>query len=83
MCPWFRNYGSLAFYGTVEPDEERFKVLHRAYELGQNFWDSADVYQDSEDLIGKWFKHRKERRDIPGHQVCEQEHIWGRKEDGG
>ena len=60
----FGTMGLSAFYGTVEPHEERFKVLDRAYELGQNFWDSADIYQDSEDLIGKWFKRTGKRDEI-------------------
>jgi len=48
--------GLSAFYGAVASDDERFKVLDRVYELGQTNWDSADIYGDSEDLIGKWFK---------------------------
>jgi predicted aldo/keto reductase-like oxidoreductase len=31
------------------------KVLDAAYEAGCTFWDTADRYADSEDLIGKWF----------------------------
>lgn len=45
-----------AYYGKPESDEARFLVLDRAYELGETFWDSAGVYGDSEDLLGKWFK---------------------------
>lgn len=56
--------GLSAFYGKPESDEERFRVLDRAYELGETFWDSADVYMDSEDLIGKWFKRTGKREDI-------------------
>ena len=41
-------------YGTVDSDEERFKVLDAAHTAGCTFWDTADVYVDSEDLIGKW-----------------------------
>jgi aryl-alcohol dehydrogenase-like predicted oxidoreductase len=40
--------------GKTESDEERFKVLDAAYEQGCTFWDTANVYGDSEDLIGKW-----------------------------
>jgi aryl-alcohol dehydrogenase-like predicted oxidoreductase len=51
--------GLSAFYGEPESDEARFRVLDRALELGETFWDSADIYQDSEDLLGKWFnRHR-------------------------
>lgn len=60
----FGLMGLSAFYGDVESDEERFKVLDRAYELGQNFWDSADIYKDSEDLVGKWFKRTGKRDEI-------------------
>jgi aryl-alcohol dehydrogenase-like predicted oxidoreductase len=56
--------GLSAFYGAPESDEKRFEVLDRAYELGETFWDSADMYQDSEDLIGKWFKRTGKRHHI-------------------
>jgi aryl-alcohol dehydrogenase-like predicted oxidoreductase len=46
--------GLSAFYGTTDPDEERLKFLDHIYASGQRFWDSADIYGDSEDLIGKY-----------------------------
>ncbi|KAH7407970.1 NADP-dependent oxidoreductase domain-containing protein [Cadophora sp. MPI-SDFR-AT-0126] len=61
----FGLMGLSSFYGATESDEERFKVLDRAYELGETFWDSAAVYGDSEDLVGKWFaKNPDKRKDI-------------------
>lgn len=60
----FGTMGLSAFYGQPLPDEERNKVLDRAYELGETFWDSSDIYMDSEDLIGKWFKRTGKREDI-------------------
>lgn len=42
----FGTMGLSAFYGAPASDEERFKVLDRAYELGETNWDSADVYMD-------------------------------------
>jgi len=60
----FGAMGLSAFYGNPESDEDRFKVLDRAYELGQLHWDSADGYMDSEDLIGKWFKRTGKRNDV-------------------
>jgi aryl-alcohol dehydrogenase-like predicted oxidoreductase len=60
----FGLMGLSAFYGKPEPDSERFKVLDRAYELGETFWDSADIYQDSEDLVGKWFARTGKRDEI-------------------
>ncbi|PFH48740.1 hypothetical protein AMATHDRAFT_112221, partial [Amanita thiersii Skay4041] len=50
----FGLMGLSAFYGQVESDEERFKVLDAAVEEGCTFWDSADIYGDSEELVGKW-----------------------------
>ena len=58
----FGAMGLSAFYGTPVSDEERFKVLDRAIELGCTFFDSADVYGDSEDLLGKYFKKYPEQR---------------------
>ncbi|EMR69480.1 putative aldo-keto reductase yakc protein [Eutypa lata UCREL1] len=49
-------------YGAVDSDEERLKVLDRAWELGCTNWDTADAYGDNEDIIGKWFKLHPERR---------------------
>ena len=60
----FGAMGLSAFYGKAESDDERFKVLDRAYELGERNWDSADMYADSEDLIGQWFKRTGKRNDI-------------------
>lgn len=40
----FGTMGLSAFYGAVGSDEERFKILDRAYELGELNWDSADMY---------------------------------------
>ncbi|KAI5837485.1 NADP-dependent oxidoreductase domain-containing protein [Morchella snyderi] len=56
--------GLSAFYGKVDSDEERFKVLDRAHELGERFWDTSDFYGDNEELIGKWFKKTGKRKDI-------------------
>jgi len=59
------GYGAMglsAFYGTPAPDEERFKVFDRAIELGSTYFDSADVYGDNEELLGKYFKKYPEQR---------------------
>ncbi|KAG9218043.1 hypothetical protein CCMSSC00406_0008820 [Pleurotus cornucopiae] len=60
----FGAMGIAAFYGATESDEERFKVLDAVFEGGCNFWDTADAYLDSEDLIGKWFKRTGKRSEI-------------------
>ena len=38
-------------------------MLDRAWEIGATNWDTADLYGDSEDLVGKWFKLHPERRE--------------------
>ncbi|KAK0486611.1 NADP-dependent oxidoreductase domain-containing protein [Armillaria novae-zelandiae] len=39
-------------------------ILDAAYEKGCRHWDSADVYSDSELLLGKWFKRTGKRSEI-------------------
>ena len=49
----FGLMGLSAFYGKPKPDEERYAMLDHVYKSGELFWDSADMYADSEDLIGR------------------------------
>jgi aryl-alcohol dehydrogenase-like predicted oxidoreductase len=52
-------------YGPRGSDEERMALLDRAHELGEWFWDTADVYFDSADLVGKWIrKNPQKAKDI-------------------
>ncbi|MBE3045552.1 aldo/keto reductase [Candidatus Bathyarchaeota archaeon] len=53
-----------AFYGTPPPDEERFAFLDRALEMGCVHWDSAALYGDSEELLGKWFQRTGKRDEV-------------------
>jgi aryl-alcohol dehydrogenase-like predicted oxidoreductase len=48
----------------VKSDEERFEVLDHALKIGATNWDTADVYRDSEELLGKWFKRTGKRDEI-------------------
>ncbi|CBF84388.1 hypothetical protein AN9051.2 [Aspergillus nidulans FGSC A4] len=41
-------------YGAAPSDEDRLALLDRAHAIGQWFWDTADVYFDSEDIVGIW-----------------------------
>ncbi|KIW18881.1 hypothetical protein PV08_03170 [Exophiala spinifera] len=61
-APGLGLLGLSAGYGKALPDEERFKFLDRAWELGATFWDTAAGYGDSEVLLGKWFAMHPERR---------------------
>lgn len=61
------GYGAMgiaAFYGTPDPDEERLKFLDELYASGCRNWDTANVYNDSEVLLGKWFKKTGKRKEI-------------------
>ncbi|KAI9062200.1 Aldo/keto reductase [Trametes sanguinea] len=61
------GYGAMgiaAFYGPRLPDEERLKILDAVYESGCRNWDTADMYGDSEVLIGKWLKKTGKRSEI-------------------
>ncbi|KAF5656950.1 alcohol dehydrogenase [Fusarium heterosporum] len=58
----FGMMGLSFAYGAAESDEERLKVLDRAWELGCTNWDTADIYGDCEDLVGKWLGLHPERR---------------------
>jgi aryl-alcohol dehydrogenase-like predicted oxidoreductase len=60
----FGAMGLSAFYGPPGNDEERLAFLDHVYESGELNWDSADVYGDSEDLIGKWFARSGKRSEI-------------------
>lgn len=50
----FGLMGLSIFYGTKQPDEDRLNFLDHVYGSGETFWDSSDVYGDSEDLLGKY-----------------------------
>jgi aryl-alcohol dehydrogenase-like predicted oxidoreductase len=39
----FGLMGLSIAYGSTESDEQRFKVLDRAIELGETFWDSQSA----------------------------------------
>lgn len=51
--------GMSEFYGSFD-EKESIKTLHKAIDLGVNFFDTADMYGwgANEDLLGKAFKNR-------------------------
>lgn len=61
------GYGAMGIggrgYGPAPPDDERFAALDRLYELGERNIDTASIYGDSEELIGRWLKRNPNIRD--------------------
>lgn len=39
----FGCMGLSSSYGKTDPDEQRFKVLDHAFELGARLWDTSDA----------------------------------------
>jgi aryl-alcohol dehydrogenase-like predicted oxidoreductase len=56
-------------FGPYASEEESFRIMDRALELGINFFDTANVYGGSgqrgrsEEIIGNWFRQRTGSRD--------------------
>src|ERR1700756_2974619 len=56
-------------FGWHTTQEESFRIMDRALELGINFFDTADVYGwggeqgDTEEILGRWFAQGGGRRD--------------------
>jgi hypothetical protein len=51
-------------YGSRDSLEHKVSFLEHAHAAGQRFWDTADMYLDSEDAVGEWVKRSGNRNDI-------------------
>lgn len=49
-------------YGPAPSDAERTALLSHAHSIGETFWDTADIYSDSEDAVGLWIRQNPEKR---------------------
>ncbi|PSR80994.1 NADP-dependent oxidoreductase domain-containing protein [Coniella lustricola] len=58
----FGLMGLSIAYGPVPSEQDRLALLDHAWSLGATFWDTAQMYGDSEELVGKWFRLHPERR---------------------
>lgn len=59
------GFGSLGgFYGSAGTLDEKVALLEHAHATGLRFWDMADVYADSEDVVGEWAKRSGKRDDV-------------------
>ncbi|MFJ1599916.1 aldo/keto reductase [Streptomyces sp. NPDC088261] len=55
--------GTLMFASTIgnADHDDSIRVIHKALDAGINFVDTADAYGDSEDVVGKALKGRRDR----------------------
>jgi len=49
------------YTSSIRNDDDAVKLVHRSLELGITFLDTADIYGDSEDKVGKAIHGRRER----------------------
>ncbi|KID94607.1 Aldo/keto reductase, partial [Metarhizium majus ARSEF 297] len=53
------------WYGQKDTSvESSLALLDRAHEIGERFWDTADIYTGSEQRVGEWFRRSGKRDDI-------------------
>src|SRR5258708_2183466 len=56
-------------FGTLTPEDESYRIMDKALDMGINFFDTANVYGRrastgrTEEIIGKWFQQGNGRRD--------------------
>jgi Predicted oxidoreductases (related to aryl-alcohol dehydrogenases) len=53
--------GIYEFAGSLE---DKIAFLEHAHSIGARFWDTADLYFDSEETVGEWVKRSGNRDDI-------------------
>ena len=57
--------GSLGgFYGPAGTLDDKVALLEHAHATGLRFWDMADVYAESEDVVGEWVKRSGKRDEV-------------------
>jgi aryl-alcohol dehydrogenase-like predicted oxidoreductase len=54
------EFGKQVGWGAVD-DEESIRAVHRAIELGVTFFDTAEVYGRSEDILGRAFEGKRDK----------------------
>ncbi len=49
------------YTSSIKSDEDAIRLVHRSLELGMSFLDTADVYGDSEEKVGKAIRNQRDR----------------------
>jgi len=55
--------GIGAYYGQTDKDAA-FKTLSCAADMGITFWDTADIYGNTEEVLGEWFAATGRRAEV-------------------
>ena len=65
-------------YGQVPPESEGIRLVHKAFELGCNFFDTAEMYSyfKNEEFVGKALK------ELPRDKVIISDKFWPEKFEG-
>lgn len=65
-------------YGTCPDEKEGIRLVHKAFELGCNFFDTAEMYSyfENEEFVGKALK------ELPRQQVIISDKFWPEKLPG-
>lgn len=59
------GFGSIGgFYGPAGTLDKKVALLDHAHATGLRFWDMADIYGDSDDVVGEWIKRSGKRNDV-------------------
>ncbi|PKX89203.1 aldo/keto reductase [Aspergillus novofumigatus IBT 16806] len=59
------GFGSIGgFYGPAGTLDEKVALLEHAHAAGLRFWDMADIYGGSEDVVREWIKRSGKRNDV-------------------
>jgi aryl-alcohol dehydrogenase (NADP+) len=66
ICLGMMSYGTPKWREWVLKEEESYPIIRHAWELGINFWDTANMYSQgvSEEVTGKALKKFAKREDI-------------------
>jgi predicted aldo/keto reductase-like oxidoreductase len=69
------SFGGMRFGGT-ESEEDGIAMVHRALDLGVNFFETGPLYQNSMAWLGRAFRGRSEEIHVCSKAVCRPSEEW-------